>query len=797
MNRGEHHVKNIANPASPVKMTGEEKLTAPKFSSFKSTGRELEKAEQDGKKITVPKFGSSSKRITGSSNSRRSEHSDNRKGESASHKVRVTAAAVDSHQRRHKQPHNHARTPKVTGSPSESPNRHRLAVVHRQAKSALQDAPANPYYFFDTKGDHLITRYGGIDKSEIPAYYRSGYGRVMGTAGRLIMHREGARDQFSIIMPGEGNWTSRDKSGLRSKIAWAKQPSFRVRAQPAPGNAEDFEDLTFIPVEDKVGSKRGKDEAVSSSEDDERPDYRSIRGKAKARSYGSDGAESVDNIVQLDISTADSNPLKWKSIQLGKQVRDHPEDIDAWLELADHQDALLRAGEMPDEIAAENAALSFAEIKVSLLESALSNVIRPTDRSRILVKLMVQGGKVWTSKKLASKWKDIESDEEHSFTLWITHLNSTMSNISTFRYQEVKQMILQRLHKETSPQAAETSLERIRDAIYIFLRGTRFMYDAGYMELAVAAWQALLEYNLFRPADQDSNLEAFRDFWENEAPRIGDQDAQGWRSYLGQIDVLGKSQGPALAGSEKATPLRDSYKAWGYLETFRAKMAQLPARTMDEGNDEDPFRVVMFSDIEEWLFIIPDDKLPRVMEQLVDAFLAFFALPPAFLSDEWTVAASHDQFVINAQLNIERYAQGNEPTTVAAPILPGVQCAQVSLKQLFGDRSWFQAIQSERKDLAVTSALVLRALKQLVHTKGVETLGTYYLAFCSHVDPHNIKKAAKVLLKQYPSNASLYQAYALAECAAGHEEVSEKVLASAIGMFSVGPRPRMLTFEMV
>ncbi len=52
------------------------------------------------------------------------------------------------------------------------------------------------------------------------------------------------------------------------------------------------------------------------------------------------------------------------------------------------------------------------------------------------------------------------------------------------------------LHLSTAPE----QIECCKQIIYVFLRLTRFLADAGFGELALAAWQASLELNLARPS---------------------------------------------------------------------------------------------------------------------------------------------------------------------------------------------------------------------------------------------------------------------------------------------------------
>ncbi|RGP75589.1 hypothetical protein FSPOR_697 [Fusarium sporotrichioides] len=649
---------------------------------------------------------------------------------------------------------------------------------------------ASRLYIIDTKGDPLIIRYGSLDRSQVPAYYRDGYGKVLGTRGRLVIHRDGPRDQFSLRMPGEGSYAFKDKDGLRSKAWRVRSTPLRVRLQE--NSAQDEDDSDFLAV--GSSKKRKHDRSASESSDDEQPSYRSIEGKAKPRQYDDSDLESDTDAPAEHIDLGQNNPLKWKSIQLSRRVKDQPDDIDAWLELANHQDALLRAGEDVDHKALEAEVHSFAEIKLHMLESALSNVANPKDRIRVLIPLMREGVKIWNSKATTKKWNDLREDEDKSFTLWKTHLDFDMSNISAFHFDTVKQMHLDRLRHSISRLQSNEQFEGYMEAIYIFLRLTRLIHDCGYKELAIAAWQAFMELNFSRPPhleEQSAALQSLRDFWESEVPRIGETEAQGWAKFA-EDDGMGDAPEPLQDNKLPEDQSRDDYKRWASLESSHAEKARAPARTMDEGTEEDPFRVVMFSDIEPLLFMVPRHVLPAVQEQLLDAFLMFFAAPPVFQSNSWTEEAYHDQFLAQPTSKLEFSApvlpSGDEDPTEIQRKPPAFNqkplCVSESPEVLFSKQNWFSYLPSMDKGNHVELGFLANATKHLVHNANLKDLAVYHLALYASQDRSAVKKAAKALLKRYPTNLGLYRAYALAEYANGNREVAQKVVSSATELAS-------------
>lgn len=757
------------------------KLSVPKFSSFKSKDSSKENPQKREKQHEIRRKKhardderSSSRRSDEERGSRRSGHDSRR------HKDRDRA---------HRKPS----------------SRERTADGAEKPKPVSKPEGVPGLFMIDTKGDPLIIKYGGIDRSQTSAYRRYGGGRVLGTDGRLVIHRDGPRDQFSLRMPGEGFHTFTGRDGLRSKMPKMESRPIRAVTRIADADANAADEIEgYISL--SSSKKRKRDQRDEEPSDDEQPSYRSIEGKAKPRKH-SDNDSDEDSDMSIDMLAADqSNPLKQKSIRLSKQVKDTPEDIDTWLELVDHQDALLKAGEDMDHTILENEAHSFAEIKVSMLESALKNTKNAEDRRRVLVYLMREGAKVWTSKATIKKWSEVLKDDDDNFLLWKTHIDFLTSNITTFQYDDIKKMLLDRLRLTLSRLTSDQPQGTIEEAVFVFLRATRFVHDAGYKELAVAAWQGLLELNLFRPLateNEQSALESFHDFWESEVLRLGDTGAKGWRHYV-ETGSNGDAAEPIQATPTAPSSSRDVYKAWGHLEHSRSQTAKMPARTMDDGTDDDPFRVVMYSDIHPFLFLIPTSILPDVSSQLIDAFLLFCGFPPAFKASSWTETAYDDQFISSSLVRVDLQPVEHDDDDMenwhkSEPRFDMAVKAAASPLLLFGGSKWYQYIATKSQNPVVNSLWVSEALKQLVHVGGMEGLAQYYLAVVYSNEQTSIKKPAKALLKQYPANSELYNAYAVAE-SANDQGVAGKVLGAAIESSSVcvyHPEIRCGVFEAV
>ncbi|POS78286.1 hypothetical protein DHEL01_v203316 [Diaporthe helianthi] len=785
---------------------------APKFASFKPKPRDppassepstSDQATQLEKTRNGPKFssfrdapgGTQTASISNAARAAQRSHGEGG-GDHKSHSHQQSRHSKStSHHRHRRHERHHSQSAERLPSPPPAP-----------AKSAPKE---EPLFFTDKRGDSLIVRYGSNERSKVPTYRRYGAGRVMGATGRFRLIHDGPKQLFSLGGKlGDGPSAFRDRNIL-ANASRKKVQVFRLRSMPGQDQTELNKDwYDYIPMSDSRKRKRASAGPEDVSEDDG-PDYRSIKGKAKARDFVDSDLESAGTSDSEDEPVVDvSDPARQKAIELSRRVKDHPEDVDAWLDLVDIQESLLRLDEHARQERSGDEAKGLASIRVSLLEEALPAAPNKQGRERLLLRLMREGPRVWGSKTLSKRWAEV-SREDDSFALWKAHLNHKLSNMATFTYDQVKklhierlQLLRQRLADYYMSSSNTTSSNDIcNELVYVFLRATRLIHDAGYSELAVAAWQAILELNFARPKDS-SDLEAedlvssFGDFWESEVPRIGEDNARGWMRFAEAEEMADLPESkPYPPAAPPGT--RDVYKAWSVLEAHRGKSAGLPARTLDEGTEDDPFRVVMFSDLKPLIFYLPPSVLNSMKEPLIDAFLLFKQCLPASKAPSAMIQeALSDPFVYGnvfaTEEMISKKHHDSEETGKTEPRFtqPNHHMA-LSTDVLFAGENWFSYFEhtpSSEVDL------VLRATTQLALTCGFDSVGEYSLAVAWKKDPATVKKAAKALLKRYPSKTILYNAYAVAEWRLGNEDVARKVLLSATGQDLPQKQPLWNTF---
>ncbi|KAI8966202.1 DUF1740-domain-containing protein [Daldinia sp. FL1419] len=687
------------------------------------------------------------------------------------------------------------------GNPSRRTEKaHHLKLSQRPSPS---EHNKDSLFVFDKRGDSLIRRYGGNSRRDVPNYRRFGFGRILGVNGYMRIDYSGSHEEFFLLGFREGrSLLGSDRKTLLAKGGHFKSQPIRVRREQSKTvtGSEDF-----VPL--KSSKKRKRDESeLEDSPSDEGRSYRSIYGKSKDHEHSD---SDVDYGSDASIASKDpvADGLGLRSIELSRRARDHPQDIGAWLELVNHQDILLRMGAQDSRHPTAAEVKSFADIKLSLLEQAYSHATTDSQKEKLQLKIMQEGSKIWDSATISKRWEAALNKHDSSFELWLENTNFQQTRLSTFQYEKIQRHYarrLNRLSREALMEQDDSKKFQIYEKmIYVFLRAARFIVDSGYKELGVAIWQAALELTFARPPTFPEKISiappsGFQEFWESEVPRIGEDSAAGWATFeeSGQIP---EAPEPKTVDQFKSPSTRDSYKAWSILEQHQARVAATPARTMDDGAEDDPFRVVMFADIQDLLLHLPNETIPSLRRQLLDAFLIFCQLPPAFsssgivrdmLRDGFLVRSPADPIIVDnsSSLSIDMEEQDKRPPELSHDY----QQMEVTPETLFSSPNWIRSMKSIRGSIPDNQYnLISTTLKQLVHRFGVRELGPYYLAFGSLNEPGNEKKIAKTLLKQDPMNVDLYLGYSVLEWAKGNKDISHNTIAAAISLSAISIHERL------
>ncbi|KAL1627441.1 hypothetical protein SLS54_002366 [Diplodia seriata] len=712
---------------------------------------------------------------------RRDRHEDRERDHrsSHSHRDRHSRSYRDDRDHRHRDRdhRDHRDREKRRKHRHETDPRHRQASEERRDDRAVAKQPVNEdvIYVIDRKGDLANLQYGRLHQYSVPSYFRAGCGSVLGLPSDAKIDRFASDDRTMIIDMRRRRGGSERQ--LMSKRTFGKEaPVMRVikpTKADAAGDLDSGQD--FIPVR-SLKRKRGSESPEPQAE---KVDYRSIEGKAKASNqpddsdleYASDGVDAGSH-ADFFSETKERNAL------LTRKVQDDPRDLQAWLDLVEHQESMLRIGSSDTHRQLKSSELhALASLRFDIYQRA-SKVLQS---ERLIAGLMEESSKIHQREEHFNRWKQVLSENHESTTLWMKYLDALQTNLAEFHFENCRSKFLECLKiisKSTTKEA-----QQLR--VYIFLRLTSLMKHAGYHERAVALWQALLEIQLFRPPYEDNTpsstvLQDFEEFWESECPRFGEHGAVGWATAK-QDGEFPDPPESTVQDDEEQISLRRLFESFSQKENRRMDALQWPGRTTDEFGEDDPFHVVLYSDIKSELQLMLE-RLPPTM--LVGAYLCFWGLPPLssdvqtrlwwldpFLRSERLSASTSNRLLLAPSADLEddsRYELDSWK--------PPIEYFQVTTDDLFSAGFFPGSRNPEQQDW------LSRSLKALAGSVPDDAVAEYYLAFEWHCNPTGAAKAAKALLKKRSSSLRLYNAYALIESRSGKPEAANRVFSMAIGM---------------
>jgi NRDE-2, necessary for RNA interference len=662
------------------------------------------------------------------------------------------------------------------------------------------DTEETALYIIDTKGDHQNLVYGGLHRYSIPTYHRAGAGKVLGLAGLSKIDRNESDEKGLVIHERFNGPTKREKNAF-SKMEKKGIKKLRIKSPEEVSNTEDAQ-ADFLPWREPRRTKHERGEGDGSAQEGDVIDshYRSIEGKAKTNGpddrdleYATESDSDFESVGAMDKDARDRN------VELSRRTQSHPLDPTAWIEFAEHQETLIVLGtKKRNTTSAERR--STAEIKISILEKGLENITGSSPgREALLLHLMEEGAKVWDYQKQSTKWKKVLDENTTYIGLWTKYINFQQTNFLSFRYEEGLTIftgclkVLNIARNKTRSHEEDREIEET--LIYVVLRATLFMREAGFSEHGLAIWQALLEFNTTKPTKlgtAPTDIEKAQEhFWDSEVARIGEEGAKSWGHYVDQgetgPELMPKSITVRTAGIDD----NDLFGSWCNAENERSRTARTPARTIDETEEDDPYRVILFSDVKDFMF-----RIETSHNALVDAFLAFCRLPPLpstrrISSDGWWL----DPFVRNDMLDhdndyVSRSFFPVESSSEKQKALPGLEgmepeihhngigngllqmkynnftASQDTLFSLGDDWFSYHVLYSAAylgNKCPVEESLVRRALRQLVERNvGGDELAEYYLSFeYQGLNENTIKVAKSILKTRTEASFRLYAAVAM------------------------------------
>jgi hypothetical protein len=614
-------------------------------------------------------------------------------------------------------------------------------------------------FIVDRRGDKKSIEFGRLHRYSVPAYQRTGAGKVIGAGTSERIDRVESTDGAIVMrsMQFESQKSARPLLEVRNleKSLRLLKPAGSINvttpSKQATGHGTTSRtEQDYIELSHSRSLKRKRD---SNTPD---VDYRSIEGKAKPEIRAAD--DDVKEVTDSEMDDAEetrSIEIQQKNSELTRKTKEHPTDAQAWLDLGDFQSEVVSPGlqTIPPSAAEKR---TVAELRIAVYERATKRIaLGSAGQDLLRLRLLQEGSHIWETSKLAQSWVDALKHNQHSIILWTHYLNFLQASPTFFTYSKCKEEYIRCLRAlgDTSETHEASSDARL----YIFLRLTCFIRDAGYSELAFALWQVVIEYHFLRPTDmlndRESTLEVLEDWWESEVPRVGDEGAQGWRSFVaGHSDRSRRRyQSSQYKTGDGSGSLTGSIRE----EALLVSKLHLPADSGDEDTD-DPFCFVMFSDMKDIITHMLDQRT----DQCLDAFLCFMGLPMVHSQPRDIMKnVTGDPFLHTLWTRGQKSFNNQQRTPF----------------DLFHS-NLFPRLDED------TSLFADRILASLVDSSPQsDELAEYYLAFKLHARPSEVVKVAKKLLKTRSTCLRLYNAYALIEAKLGNLERAITTWQTALG----------------
>lgn len=725
----------------------------PKFSSF----RAKKPTPQENPSLPLPttlKRQSSRERDDGPAKSHRSsarrENSSRRHRSSSERRLKTTASLRhDRGQREHE-----TETPEIT------------TLVRRDQNSHL--------FVVDRDGDQQNVAYGRLHKYSIPDYRRAGYGNILGLHLRFKIDR--AESTF-------------DKLVITDKSAILKQIPQRLLLK-----RQRNRELSVQHVRDQDELDLAQDFVVfpaSTTDHDQQQlmddSYDSFKYLNQSKDFDLHSSRQREN---LNVAPAAELQIRQQNIQFIRATKSDPSDLQAWIDLANHQEHLVSPGADAQSFT-NTERQTLAEMRIAVYEKALKHfpASEASERERLVSELLDEASLAWDVQKYLHKLQEVLQQHPENFSLWTRYLNACQANPIDFRFEDVKAFFIRSLRTLGSQTKPGHERETQDMLLYLVLRYTVFLLDTGYDELSVATWQALCEYHLFRPAhlttrEDNQSLADFEQFWENETPRFGEVGAQGW---------LATSEDDAVASDPQELPLKDKsdskvpFKSFSVLERTTTKLLQFPGRTLNDIGADDPFHVVFFSDIRD---VLEATAAGLDHLELLDAILCYLGLPSVSLTmttgrdtrpqSKWR----SDVLLQGGLLQLGRLA--GENSSMDGQRIDNYQTStDLLFSRTFQHFSAPVSVENARNQQPTQGVMLFarRVLSSMVrYFPNNDELAEYYLAFELSCFPKQALKVAKGILKQRPSSPRLYNACATIAAKLGQVDRAAQIWAGAINM---------------
>ncbi|KAI8918519.1 NRDE-2, necessary for RNA interference-domain-containing protein [Powellomyces hirtus] len=483
-----------------------------------------------------------------------------------------------------------------------------------------------------------------------------------------------------------------------------------------------------------------------------------------------------------------------KTSQLNTRLRENPKDLSSWLELIGLQEELVK-----NQAQKGNIRMAVYEKQQSIYERALQEL---PENEKLLSGYLRTCQETWDTTALLTKWDRVLKTHSDSIDLWKQYLDYRQTNYSAFTVIGCLELYESCIDIVRRDDKIDIKL-REEILLHVFSRACFMLAQSGFIERAIALYQAMIEFSCFCPpafATQtyEQRVGMFESFWESEVPRFGEEGAVGWAATL--MTNAADSVAMGLDGATPEPSGKDDIELFANKEQQEEFYNWLPLRSADEDDLEDPYRAVLFDDVSTLMFNI---SLPANRNRLILGFLHFLSVHfdggissnhqffqdpflhcelagPVASSFFWPSPPDGSQKSITDSSHLELPMMESDPFTVPIKTYPQ------SSSTMLGARPWFRKwttadSQKVKADGYGRFEFIRNVLLQCsAMSAPIPDALPLLLTFEKEFGIKSAQKTAKSLLKTDRMNLALWNTYAQLDVVRGKPAEARKVYETAL-----------------
>ncbi|KAJ2496930.1 hypothetical protein GGH96_005475 [Coemansia sp. RSA 1972] len=484
-----------------------------------------------------------------------------------------TSKAIVQHEKRSR--HRDDRHKHKRSRDKRSHDKRKSLAAPKYTLSDLEKLVEDKILTVDERGDTGLLQYQQTGRSSAPRFTRRGKRTVLGLSRQYRISTESHETEIVLVPTSSACKRYMD-------IDWKRTETERI-VQKRRGNEIGLDGFIAFADRPQTSNVCG----YESDKESGRPDFRSIDGMARPNDATSSDPDPAADPGYLD-------DTRETTVRLEARVRHDPHDIDAWQQLAAHQQTIAQSS-----FVGSRHIQQVSIVQADVLRRALHS---NPDSSSLAIAYLDACAHTMDDDAMLDEWTRVVGDATdprvvvHNVRFCQTSVAARFSVPWMARvYAAAVQRVLER---RTSENVDMCVVELIHCAAL-------FYREAGFGERAFAIYQAALEWYVMTPEVRSSALgvhkmQEFCEFWCSGRPRVGAANAKGWTVDNEQTAAHSVDQGPVACEAESISEwaqaeLRHSQSTPLTSATGTAELTEAQIETMD------PFALTVFEDVEPFL----------------------------------------------------------------------------------------------------------------------------------------------------------------------------------------------------